>query len=72
MLILLILIAWLAAVSFGLTMFRLAARSDRCQAAALAEWLRTIYFNGSGERQGPARITKTSFDRLRDSRRAAG
>jgi len=32
-------VAWLVIVLIGMTMFRLAARSDRAQAAALAEWI---------------------------------
>jgi hypothetical protein len=35
----LILTAWLAVVFFGVTLCRLATRSDDSQAAALAEWV---------------------------------
>ena len=41
MLFIVIALAWLAAVLLGLTMFRLAALSDRFQARALAEWMRS-------------------------------
>lgn len=34
-------LAWFAAIVLGLTMFRLAALSDRFQARALADWMRS-------------------------------
>jgi hypothetical protein len=72
-LILLIPVAWLAILAFGVTMFRLAARSDRCQAAALAEWVTTSYF--AGAERAPAtdgRAPQVPFDGIRGSHRALG
>lgn len=49
----LIAIAWLVLVCVGLTMFRLAALSDRSHAAALAEWISSRYPTRRDEEQAP-------------------
>jgi len=51
----LIAFAWLVLVCVGLTMFRLAAISDRSQAAALAEWIASSYATHREEQQAPDR-----------------
>ncbi len=63
---------WLAVAYFGLMMCRLAARSDRSQALALAEWVTTSYFAGSGELPGGSCHEQSSSRLLRPPRRAAG
>jgi hypothetical protein len=65
-------IAWSVVVLFGLTMCRLGARSDRLQAVAVAEWIRTTYFAGSGVRRSDIRADQIPFDRVQDARRATG
>jgi hypothetical protein len=64
--------AWLAVVYFGLMMCRLAARSDRSQAQALAEWVTKSYFAGSGEIAGGLRHEQSAPQLLRAPRRATG
>jgi hypothetical protein len=72
MLLLLIPLAWLAILCFGLTMFRLAARSDRSQTVALAEWIRASYFAGSGELPGNELTEQVPIEPLHEPHRATG
>ncbi len=69
---LLITAGWLVAVFFGLMMCRLAALSDRSQVVALAEWVTTSYFAGSGQLRGSVRGEQRSFELPGIPRRAAG
>lgn len=72
MLFLLILVAWLAVIYFGLMMCHLAGRSDRLHAAALADWIRTSYFAGSSRLSSEDRAEHRPFDPLHGSHRATG
>jgi hypothetical protein len=67
-LIVLIPIVWLAILSFGVAMCRLAGRSDDSQAAALAEWLATNYSAALELESDPGSVEQ----RLRGSFRATG
>jgi hypothetical protein len=71
-LIFLISVAWLAVIYFGLMMCRLASSSDRLHAAALAEWIRTSYFAGSGKLPSEDRAERLAFDPRHRSHRATG
>jgi len=65
-------VAWLAVLLFGVTMCRLAAHSDRSQAMALAEWVRTSYFARPGELPGRTPAEQVRFERLHGPHRATG
>jgi hypothetical protein len=65
-------IAWLAVIYFGLMMCRLAGHSDRLHAAALAEWIRTSYFAGSGKLPSEDRAGRGVYDAPHRRHRATG
>lgn len=65
-------VAWLAVICFGLMMCRLAARSDRLYAAALAEWIRASYFAGSGKAASENRAEQGAVDALHSRHQATG
>jgi len=66
-----IVLAWLAAVLIALTMFRLAALSDRFQARALADWLRSQRSRAGGASAEQA-TERGDAERRRRGFRAAG
>ncbi len=68
MLLILIPAAWLAVVLLGMTMFRLAARSDRAQAAAWAEWIA----DASPAEEQPPPAERPAEQRPLRAHRAAG
>lgn len=73
-----IIAGWLTCLYLGTMMCRLAARSDRSQARALAEWVRSSYFTGAielagaaPERQGPDELLPLPAERPGDDDRAS-
>lgn len=66
LLLLIVPIAWLLVALFGLTLLRLAARSDGADSQAWAEWASTSELESAPERQGPP------TEHARQRRRATG
>ena len=62
-------IAWLAIVFFGVAMCRLAAHSDDSHTAALAEWLSTHYRAGQELEADPS---SAQYQHRRGAYRATG
>jgi hypothetical protein len=71
-LVILILIACLAAMLFGLTLLRAAAISDRSHASALAEWIAESDFAQQQDAPADPPVEHPRFDRRGGAYRATG
>ncbi len=71
-LLILIPIAWLAAVLFALAMCRIAALSDRRHAAGLVEWIATSNLAGHRAAAADSPAEQLPLDRQRAAHRARG
>jgi hypothetical protein len=69
---LILITAWVAVVFFGLTMCRLAARSDDSHAVELAEWIATRHIVGRDAPSTDSATERLPFDAQPEGYRATG